>query len=69
MGIRHIEVELQDILPVIPKHSDALGSPVYPASKLPVPAVHFKHCRSIRALGIDQDLLIKGAFVVIAGSA
>ncbi|MDD5907501.1 MAG: hypothetical protein PUD76_04000 [Clostridia bacterium] len=67
MGVRHIEVELQDILPVIPKHSDALGSTVYPAAKLPVPAVHFKHRRSIRALGIDQDLLVKGAFVVVTG--
>ena len=67
MGVRHIEVELQDILPVISKHSDALGTPVHPAAKLSVPAVHFKHCRGIRALGIDQDLLVKGAFVVVAG--
>ena len=66
MGVRHIEIELQDILPVIPKHSDAFRTPVHPASKLPVPAVHFKHRRSIRALGIDQDLFVKSAFVVVA---
>ena len=67
MGIRHIKIEFQDILPVIPKHSDTFRPPVHPAPKLPVPAVHFKHRRSIRALGIDQNLLVKGAFVVVAG--
>jgi len=69
MGIRHVEVELQRVLPVITKYGNALGPTIDPAAKLTVPALHLKDRRGVRALGVDQNLIIKGAFVVIAGGA
>ena len=69
MGVRNIKIELQTVLPVITKYSNALGSTVDPAAKLTVPALHLKDRRSVRALGVDQNLIIKGTFVVIAGRA
>ena len=69
MGVRNIKIELQAVLTVIAKYGDALGSTVDPAAKLTVPALHLKDCGGIRALGVDQNLIIKGTFVVIAGRA
>lgn len=69
MGIGHIEIELQTVLTVITKYGDALGSTVDPAAKLTVPSLHLKDRRGVRALCVDQKLLIEGAFVVIAGGA
>ena len=69
MGIRHVEVELQRVLPVITKYGNALGPAIDPAAKLTIPALHLKDRRGVRALGVDQNLIIKGAFVVIAGGA
>ena len=67
MGIGNIKIELQAVLPVIAKYGDALGSTVDPAAKLTVPSLHLKDRRGIRALCVDQNLIIKGTFVVIAG--
>ena len=67
MGVRNIKIELQAVLTVIAKYGDALGSTVDPAAKLTVPALHLKDRRGVRALGVDQNLIIKGTFVVIAG--
>lgn len=69
MGIRHVEVELQTVLPVITKYGDALGPTIDPAAKLTIPALHLKDRRGVRALGVDQNLIIEGTFVVIAGRA
>ena len=69
MCVRNIKIELQAVLTVIAKYGDALGSTVDPAAKLTVPALHLKDCGGIRALGVDQNLIIKGTFVVIAGRA
>ena len=69
VGIGHIEIELQTVLTVITKYGDALGSTVDPAAKLIVPPFHFEDCGGVRALGVDQNLLVKGALVVIAGRA
>ena len=69
MGVRNIKIELQAVLTVIAKYGDALGSTVDPAAKLTVPALHLKDRRGVRALGVDQKLLIKGAFVIVAGGA
>ncbi|WP_279202574.1 hypothetical protein [Intestinimonas butyriciproducens] len=65
MRVRHIEIEFKQTFPIIPKHSDAFSSAVDPAAKLPVPAVHFQNRCRVRALGVDQDLLIKRTFVVV----
>ncbi len=69
MGVRNIKIELQTVLTVITKYGDALGSTVDPAAKLTVPSLHLKDRRSVRALGVDQNLIIKGAFVIVAGGA
>ena len=69
MGIGHIEIEFQAVLPVIAKYGDALGPAIHPAAKLTVPSLHFKDRCGVRALGVDQKLLIEWAFVVIAGRA
>nr|WP_154024410.1 hypothetical protein [Flavonifractor plautii] len=69
MGIRHVEVELQTVLSVIAKYGDALGPTIDPAAKLTVPALHLKDRRGVRALGVDQNLIIEGAFVIVAGRA
>ena len=69
MGVGNIKIELQAVLPVIAKYGDALGPTIDPAAKLTVPSLHFKDRRGVRALGVDQKLLIEGAFVVIAGRA
>ena len=69
MGVRNIKIELQTVLTVIAKYGDALGSTIDPTPKLTVPAFHLKDRRGVRALGVDQKLLIEGAFVVIAGGA
>ena len=53
MGIRHVEVELQTVLPVITKYGNALGPAIDPAAKLTVPSLHLKDCGGVRALGID----------------
>ena len=69
MGVRNIKIELQAVLTIITKYGNALGSTVDPAAKLTVPALHLKDRRGVRALGVDQKLLIKGAFVIVAGGA
>ena len=65
--IRHIEVEFQQVLPIITEHGNAFCTAIDPAAKLSVPTFHFQNGGCVRALGIDQDLFIKRAFVVIAG--
>ena len=69
MGVRNIKIELQAVLTVITKYGNALGPAIHPAAKLTIPAFHLKDRRGVRALGVDQNLIIEGAFVVIAGRA
>ena len=69
MGVRNIKIELQAVLTVITKYSDALGPAIHPAAKPFVPPFHFKDCGGVRALGVDQNLIIEGAFVIVAGRA
>ena len=69
MGVRYIEIELEQALSIIAKYGNALGSPVDPAPKLLVPAFHLEYGSRIRTLRINQDLFIKRAFVVVAGGS
>ena len=69
MGVRNIKIELQAVLTVITKYGNALDSTVDPAAKPFVPPFHFKDCGGVRALGVDQNLIIEGAFVIVAGRA
>lgn len=67
MGIRNIKVMLQIpfAAPFI-KNRDAVRTAIDPAAKLSIPLVYLQHSRGVRALGVDQQLLLKGAFIVIA---
>ena len=69
MGIGHIKIELQAVLSVITKYGNAFCAAIDPAAKLTVPSFHLKDRRGVRALGVDQNLIIKGTFVIVAGGA
>ena len=70
MGIRDVKVVLQPPLAVGFVNNSNTGSPgVDPPSKLPVPFFQLQHRRGVGTLGIDQDLLVERAFIVIAGRA
>jgi len=56
-------------LSVIAENRDALCTAIHPAPEPPIPSLHFKNCGGVRALGVDQNLIIEGAFVIVAGRA
>ena len=72
MGIRNIEVVFDSRLPiaVAVQNGNALGTTIDPPPEPLVPALppfYGKDCGGIRALGIQQDLLVKGQPEIIAG--
>ena len=70
MGVRDVKVVLQPPFAVGFVHdSNAGSSGIDPPAKLPVPFFQLQHRRGVRPLGIDQDLLVERAFIVIAGRA
>lgn len=70
MGVRDVKVVLQPPFAVSFVHDGNAGSTgVDPPAKLPVPLFQLQHRRGVRTLGIDQDLLVERAFIVIAGRA
>ena len=70
MGIRDVKVVLQPPFSTgLVNNSNAGSSRVDPPTKLPIPFFQLQHRRGVGTLGIDQDLLVERAFVVIAGRA
>ena len=70
MGVRDVKVVLQTPFSMGFIHDSNTGSPgVDPPAKLPVPFFQLQHRRGIGTLGVDQDLLVERAFIVIAGRA
>ena len=70
MGVRHIEVVFEPPFAAgLIEYRDTGSTLVNPAAKLPVPAVQLQHGGGVGTLGIDQDLLVEGAFVVVTGRA
>ena len=68
MGVRDVKVVLQPPLSVgFINDSNAGSSGIDPPAKLPVPLLQLQHRRGVGPLGIDQDLLIERAFIVVAG--
>lgn len=68
VGICDVKVVLQPPLAVgFINDSNAGSARIDPPAKLPIPLFQLQHRRSIRPLGIDQDLLVERAFIVIAG--
>lgn len=71
MGIADVKVVLQAHLPIVfvIKHRDTGGSAVDPAPHLPVPIFNFQYRRGVRALGIQQNLLVEAQPVIVTGRA
>jgi hypothetical protein len=70
MGVRDVKVVLQTPFSIGFIHGSNAGSTgVDPPAKLPVPLFQLQHRRGVRTLGIDQDLLVERALIVIAGRA
>ncbi|WP_320075177.1 hypothetical protein [Eubacterium callanderi] len=68
LGIGKVKVVLQvEAVALLVKDRDPFASRLYPPSKAPVPALCGQYRRHIGALGIDQELLIKGQAKVGAG--
>ena len=68
MGVRDVKVVLQPPFSTGFVNDRNAGSPgIDPPAKLPVPLLQLQHRRGIGPLGVDQDLLIERAFIVIAG--
>lgn len=68
MGIRDVKVVLQPPLSTGFVNDRNAGSPrVDPPPKLPVPLLQLQHRCGVGPLGIDQNLLVERAFIVIAG--
>ena len=67
MGVRDVKVVLQTPFSMGFIHDSNTGSPgVDPPAKLTVPFFQLQHRRGIGTLGVDQNLLVKRTFVVIA---
>ena len=70
MGVRDVKAVLQTPFSMDFIHDSNAGSTgVNPPAKLPIPFFQLQHRRGVGTLGIDQDLLIERAFIVIAGRA
>ena len=70
MGVRDVKVVLQPPFSTgFVNDRNAGSSRVDPPAKPPVPLFQLQHRRGVRPLGIDQDLLVERAFIVIAGRA
>ena len=67
MGVHDVKVVLHTPFSMGFIHDSNTGSTgVDPLAKLPVPFFQLQHRRGIGTLGVDQNLLVKRAFVVIA---
>ena len=65
-GVLYIEIVFESPFTLgIIKYGNSGGTAVNPTAKAPVPVFQFQNCGGVGALGVDQDLLIKGALVVV----
>ncbi len=70
VSVCHIKIILEPPFAVrVVEHGNAAGSLIYPSPKAAVPFVQFQHCGGIRALGVNQNLFLKGTFIVEASRA
>ena len=68
-GVLYIEIVFESPFTLgIIKNGNSGGTTVDPAAKAPVPVFQFQNCGGIGTLCVDQDLLIKGAFVIVTRS-
>lgn len=67
-GIGKVKIVFQvEAIALLVKDGNPLAARLHPASKAPVPALRGEYRGHIRALGMDQELLIKGQAKVGAG--
>ncbi|MDD4495552.1 MAG: hypothetical protein PHV32_14645 [Eubacteriales bacterium] len=71
VSVGNIKVMFEPIIAVmfIVKDGNARCALVHPPPKLLVPFFDFKDSRCVRALGVNQNLLVKAAFIVAASGA
>ena len=68
MGIRHIKKVFEGVpASFCVKHGDALAVLVYPTLKQLVPHLYGGDGNRIGALGVNQELFVKAAFIITAG--
>mgnify|MGYP000416514551 CR=1 FL=1 len=68
MGVGNVKVVFKPGLFGFPvKNGNPVRTPVYPAPKLPIPSLDLQDGGSVRALGVDKELFVKGKPVVAAG--
>ena len=66
VGVLYIKIVFESAFSFgVIEHSNAGRATVYPTAKAPVPVFQFQNGGGVGALGVDQDLLIKGALVVV----
>ncbi|MCG4590886.1 hypothetical protein [Eubacterium callanderi] len=67
-GIGKVKIVFQvEVIALFVKDGNPLAARLHPASKTPVPALRGEYGGHIGALGMDQELLIKGQAKVLAG--
>ncbi|MFR1706573.1 MAG: hypothetical protein ACLSW3_19260 [Eubacterium callanderi] len=67
-GIEKVKIVFQvEVIALFVKDGNPLAARLHPASKTPVPALRGEYGGHIGALGMDQELLIKGQTKVLAG--
>ncbi|HHI5794449.1 hypothetical protein [Clostridioides difficile] len=68
MGVRNIKIVFEGVPASFRvKHGDALAVFVYPTLKQLVPYLYGGNGNRIGALGVNQELFIKAAFIITAG--
>ncbi|MCD8356973.1 MAG: hypothetical protein LUE11_10450 [Clostridia bacterium] len=69
MGIRNIKIVFQVIsMSIVRQNRNAFASGIHPAVKFSIPCFQCRDRSCIRTLGIDQQLFVKTALVIPAGS-
>ena len=68
MGVGNVKIIFQRVpAPFRVKDRYAFAVFIYPPFKEPVPCANLGDCRSVGALGVNQELLVKAALVIVAG--
>jgi hypothetical protein len=68
MGIRNIKIVFEGVpAPFRVKDRYAFAVLIYPSFKKPVPCANLGYGGCVGALGVNQELLVKAALVIVAG--
>ncbi|GKH54838.1 hypothetical protein CE91St58_22230 [Lachnospiraceae bacterium] len=68
VGVGYIKIVFQRVPATFRvEHRNAFAVFVYPTLKLLIPSFKLRYRNSVRALSVNQELLIKSALIVAAG--